>query len=111
MPVTRKSKAKYKSPIAAAIHESMRGAHRIGVIDKTTMREFDALCLTAVDDLSPAEIRTLREREKASQAVFASYLNVTTDLVSKWERGQKRPSGPALKLLSIVKAKGLEALA
>ena len=36
---------------------------------------------------------------------------VTTNLVSKWERGQKRPSGPALKLLSIVKAKGLEALA
>jgi putative transcriptional regulator len=89
----------------------MRGAHEVGVIDKTTMREFDALCLSTVEDLLPDDIRALREREKASQAVFASYLNVTTNLVSKWERGQKRPSGAALKLLSIVKAKGLEALA
>ena len=81
------------------------------MIDKTTMREFDVLCLSTVDALSPADIRALRERERASQAVFASYLNVTTNLISKWERGQKRPSGPAMKLLSIVKAKGLEALA
>ena len=100
-----------KSRIAEAIHETMRGAHSVGVIDKRTMREFDTLCLSAVEDLSPDEIRALREREKASQAVFASYLNVTTNLVSKWERGQKRPSGAALKLLSIVKAKGLDALA
>jgi putative transcriptional regulator len=105
------TKVRFKSPIAEAIHETMRGAHKVGVIDKKTMREFDALCLTAIEDLSPDEIRALREREKASQAVFASYLNVTTDLVSKWERGQKRPSGPALKLLSLVKTKGLEVLA
>lgn len=110
MPVTRRKNAKFKSRIAEAIHETMRGAHKVGIIDKTTMREFDALCLTTVEELSPNEIRALRERERASQAVFASYLNVTTDLVSKWERGQKRPSGPALKLLSIVKTKGLEAL-
>lgn len=109
--MTRKSKARFKSRIAGAIHETMRGAHRAGVIDKTTMREFDALCLSTVEELSSDDIRALRERERASQAVFASYLNVTTDLVSKWERGQKRPSGPALKLLSIVKAKGLDALA
>jgi putative transcriptional regulator len=89
----------------------MRGAHKVGVIDKRTMREFDVLCLSTVEELSPDEIRALRERERASQAVFASYLNVTTNLISKWERGQKRPSGAALKLLSIVKAKGLEALA
>jgi putative transcriptional regulator len=106
-----KAKSRYKSRIAEAIHETMRGAHKVGVIDKRTMREFDVLCLRTVEELSPDEIRALRERERASQAVFASYLNVTTNLVSKWERGQKRPSGAALKLLSIVKAKGLEALA
>jgi putative transcriptional regulator len=43
--------------------------------------------------------------------VFAQYLNVKTKLVSEWERGEKRPSGPSLKLLSIVKSKGLEAIA
>jgi putative transcriptional regulator len=109
--VTRKNKVRFKSRIAEAIHETMRGAHGVGVIDKRTMREFDVMCLTTVEELSPDDIRALREREKASQAVFASYLNVTTNLISKWECGQKRPSGTALKLLSIVKTKGLEALA
>jgi putative transcriptional regulator len=45
-----------------------------------------------------------------SQGVFAHYLNVKPKLVSEWERGEKRPSGPSLKLLSIVKTKGLDAI-
>ena len=57
------------------------------------MREFDELCLTRVRPLKPTEIRALRLREHASQAVFARYLNVTTGLVSQWERGEKRPQG------------------
>jgi DNA-binding transcriptional regulator YiaG len=66
-------------------------------MDKRTMREFDELCLTPVRQLKPAEIRSLRLREGASQAVFARYLNVTTGLVSQWERGEKRPQGASLK--------------
>ena len=45
-----------------------------------------------------------------SQPVFARYLNVSKNLVSEWERGVKRPGGPALRLLSIVSRKGLEAI-
>lgn len=75
------------------------------------MRRFDISCLTAVEELTPREIQALREREDVSQAVFAGYLNVRPGLVSQWERGEKKPSGPSLKLLAIVKAKGLEAIA
>jgi putative transcriptional regulator len=85
--------------------------HRVGQFDKETMREFDAACLTPVEQLSAREIQTMRERAGVSQAVFASYLDVKPKLVSEWERGEKKPSGPSLKLLSIVKAKGLEAIA
>ena len=46
-------------------------------------------------------------REKASQSVFAAYLNVTPGLVSQWERGEKHPQGASLKLLSLVAKKGL----
>jgi putative transcriptional regulator len=46
-----------------------------------------------------------------SQTVFANYLNVTPNLVSEWERGEKRPSGPALKLLSLVEKHGIAAVA
>ncbi|MCA7121262.1 MAG: helix-turn-helix domain-containing protein [Acidibrevibacterium sp.] len=57
------------------------------------------------------EIRALREREGASQAVFARYLNVTTGLISQWERGEKHPKGASLKLLSLVAKHGLETVA
>jgi len=75
------------------------------------MRGFDALCLTEVEELAPEEIRALRERENVSQPVFARYLNVTKSVVSQWERGEKRPRGPSLKLLNLVRRKGLQAIA
>ncbi len=102
---------KYKSEAMAAIHETMESLHDIDVIDKQTMRQFDRMCLTPVKMLSPEEIRSIREREHVSQNVFAHYLNITTGLVSKWERGEKKPAGASLKLLSLVDKKGLSAIA
>lgn len=45
-----------------------------------------------------------------SQQVFARYLNVSKNLVSDWDRGVKKP-GPALRLLTLIQKKGLEAIA
>ncbi|MGO9743560.1 MAG: helix-turn-helix domain-containing protein [Roseiarcus sp.] len=101
----------YRSPMMASIHETADGLHAAGVMDKQTMRKFDDACLTPVRPLAPEEIRALREREGASQAVFARYLNVTTGLISQWERGEKRPQGASLKLLSLVAEHGLGAVA
>ena len=95
----------------AAVHETAEDLYQAGGIDKQTMREFDDLCLTPVRPLSPEEIRSIRLREQASQAVFARYLNVTTSLVSQWERGEKHPQGASLKLLTLVSKKGLSAVA
>ncbi len=102
---------KYRSEPLAAIHETMEALRKVGAIDKQTMRRFDDACLTPVRPLTPKQIKALRERERVSQTVFANYLNVTPNLVSKWERGEKKPSGPALKLLSLVKKRGITAVA
>ena len=102
---------KYRSPLMGSVHETATGLHSAGLMDKRTMREFDVLCLTVVRPLRPREIRAVRLREGASQAVFARYLNVTTGLVSQWERGEKHPRGASLKLLTLVAKKGLEAVA
>ena len=56
-------------------------------------------------------VSAIREAQHVSQPVFARYLNVSKNLVSDWERGKKRPGGPALRLLSIIQRKGLEAVA
>jgi putative transcriptional regulator len=95
----------------ASVHETMEALHKVGAVDKQTMRGFDEASLTAVRPLSPKQIKALREREQVSQTVFANYLNVTPNLVSKWERGEKKPSGPALKLLSLVEKHGIKAVA
>jgi putative transcriptional regulator len=108
MTTTRK---KMHSGILTSVHKTATGLHNAGLVDRATMREFDALCLTPVEPLSPPEIRALREREQVSQPVFAHYLNVRKDAISKWERGEKKPDGPSLKLLNLVKAKGLKAIA
>ena len=104
-------KKMYKTKLHAALHETVEGLHRIGLADKKTMRQFDETCLTAIEDMPAREIARLREREGVSQQVFARYLNVPVTLVSQWERGERKPSGAAIKLLSIVKHKGLETIA
>jgi putative transcriptional regulator len=102
---------KYKSDALAAIHETVEALHEVGAISKKTLREFDEACLAPVQVMLPHEIRELRTRENLSQPVFAHYLNVSKNLISDWERGVKRPGGPALKLLTVVKKNGIQAIA
>ena len=80
-------------------------------MEVATLREFDALCLPPVKDYTPTQIKRIRAANKASQGVFAIYLNTSPSTVQKWEQGKKKPNGPSKKLLSIVERKGLAALA
>ncbi len=105
------TKREYRSEALGAIHETMTALESIGAIDKITMREFDAACLQPVQELEPQEIRALRERVHLSQSVFASYLNISKNLVSDWERGKRKPGGPALKLLNVIQKHGIEVVA
>ncbi len=104
-------KPKYKSDAFEAIHSSAAGMLRVGTIDKATMRRFDETCLTVPPAIEPAQIKQLREANNVSQPVFARYLNTSESTVEKWETGAKKPSGLALKLLSLVQRHGLRYLA
>jgi putative transcriptional regulator len=104
------TRRKFKSDAFEAIHSSATALHRVGAIDKTTMKGFDESCLTAPPVLKPAQIKKLRLRCRVSQPVFARYLNTSESTVEKWETGAKQPSGIALKLLFVVEKHGLEAL-
>lgn len=101
----------YKSRALAEAHENASDLYRLGLIDKKTVHGFDRSCLTPVKKLSPPAIRRIRARADVSQAVFASHLSVTVGVVSKWERGEKSPSGPAAKLLTLASTRGIEAIA
>jgi putative transcriptional regulator len=102
---------KTRSPILEAVHETATGLHKSGVMDQLTLREFDRLCLPPVEPLSPEQIKQIREASRVSQAVFARLLNTSLSTVQKWEIGQKKPTGTALKLLRLVEKRGLEIIA
>jgi putative transcriptional regulator len=100
-----------KTRLLSEVHETARGVARIGAIDKHTLRDLDALCLPPVRALSARQIKAIRSRTQMSQAVFAAVLNTSVSTVQKWEIGEKRPSGPSLKLLNVIERKGVKALA
>ena len=89
--------------------ETMRDLHEIGVVDKQTLRDFEAQALPP-PSYTADTIRNLRKRLHVSQGVFAAYLNASVSTVQKWENGEKKPSGAALRLLSVIDRKGLEVL-
>ena len=97
--------------ILEVVHGSAKELHDAGLMKDVTMREFDALCLPPVKEYTAVQIKRIRTQAKASQGVFAEYLNISKSTVQKWEQGQKKPNGPSLKLLNLVAEKGLEVLA
>lgn len=104
------TKEGYRSGPLRSLHLAAKDLHAVGAVDKATMRRFDLACLTPVEQLKPEAIRRIREAAKMSQSIFALALNVTPSLVSQWERGEKKPSGPSLKLLALADKRGIEAI-
>lgn len=100
----------HSSRILDEMHATARGLHRAGLINKRRMAEFDALRDLNVPAMPPEQIKRLRETAQMSQAVFACVLNTSVSTVQKWEIGDKRPSGPSLKLLSLIARKGVDAV-
>jgi putative transcriptional regulator len=117
--MTKQTKAKAelcgKARMRSEIVEAMRGLHKVGAVSdaalaKTTIRMLGKEALPKVAALSAAEIAAVREETGVSQAVMAAFLNVAVSTVSQWERGERHPTGAALKLLHVVKRSGIEAL-
>lgn len=96
------------SRILNEVHQSVMGLHKSGLVNKKTMREFDVLCLKNIHELKPEDIKQIREKEHVSQSLFAAYLNTSVSAIRKWESGEKKPSGMALRLLNLIQKKGLE---
>ena len=98
------------SRIIESVRSDLAALLDAGVIDKVTMREFSAAHPASVRDFTAADIRQLRERLRFSQPVFAHHLHTTASTVRKWEQGETRPTGPALKLLNVIAEKGIDAI-
>ncbi|RAM64817.1 helix-turn-helix domain-containing protein [Herbaspirillum rubrisubalbicans] len=98
------------SDIIESVRSDLSALAEAGAISKLTLRHFDALCPPQVREFSAQDIRRLRLSLKFSQPVFALHLHTTASTVRKWESGETRPAGPALKLLNLLADKGLQVL-
>jgi putative transcriptional regulator len=98
------------SDLLRSAHNTMAGLHRIGLVDKKTMQDFDELCFPKIIEMTASDIKALRQSLNLSQPVFALYLNTSKSTVSKWEQGDKKPNGIAQCLLNVIANKGLEVL-
>jgi putative transcriptional regulator len=101
---------KQKSRIIQEMEETIAGLHKAGVITKRSMQEFSALRNLSVKPMTPRHIKQLRSKTRLSQAVFAIAINTSLSTIQKWEAGDKAPSGPSLKLLSLIERKGITAV-
>jgi len=63
------------------MYEMAKGLYDISAIDVVTMRDYQSLHIPEVRDLSPQEIKTIRLKEKISQAIFAKFLNAAVHTV------------------------------
>ncbi len=117
--MTKQTRAKraprVKTRMRHEIVQAMRGLHKVGAVNdgelvKTTMKMLGKDSVPKVEAMSPTEIAAVRERTGMSQAVLAAFMNVAVNTVSQWERGERRPTGAALKLLHVVKDNGFDAL-
>ena len=98
------------SEILDIAHEMARDLCKVGAMDEITMRKIDELCLPTKRSFQPEDIRRIRSANHVSQAVLAAILGIGKTTVQQWEQGQKKPSGPAQRLLDLIDRKGLAAL-
>ncbi len=106
---TRTSKRPGRTAARGVEDEVLATAHRlavalnnVGAVDDLTMRDLDRLCLPSRPDYGASEVRRIRAGTRMSQPVFARLLGVDKSSVAQWERGAKRPSGPAMRLLEVL---------
>lgn len=55
-----------------------------------------------VHEVSLFDVKAIRGKVGMSQSEFASALGISVSTLRHWERGDRRPQGPALVLLNVV---------
>ncbi len=98
----RQARQVVEDEVLATAHALGAALHRVGAMDAATLRGLDALCLPPRPDYGSAEVQRIRAAARMSQPVFARLLGVDKSAVAQWERGAKRPSGPAARLLEVL---------
>ena len=78
-----------------------------GLTSQVTLRNFDERNASKYEEITGEQIKKLRGDLHISQGVLAKYMNMSPVSIQKWERGESKPTGAALRLLNIINNHGL----
>lgn len=73
--------------------------------EKLTLRTKTLTLPPPIKAINAKEIVAIRNKYGVSQAVFARLLNVPKVTEISWEKGRRKPTGAALRLLDLVRKK------
>ena len=72
---------------------------------KLTLRTRSMSLPEPIKPLRPKDVVAIRRHLNVSQSVFAVLLNVPKVTAISWEKGRRKPTGAALRLLDLVRKK------
>ena len=72
---------------------------------KLTLRTRAMTLPEPIESLRPKDVAAIRRQLNVSQSVFAAFLNVPKVTAISWEKGRRKPTGAALRLLDLVRRK------
>jgi len=70
---------------------------------KLTLRTTTVPLPPPVKPLTPSRVRSIRRKLNVSQPVFAAMMNIPAVTAASWERGRRKPTVAALRLLDIAR--------
>ncbi len=78
-----------------AFKELLTSIQQAGQIRRGTLKP------SRVTSFRPADVKSVREKLRASQTEFALMIGVSVATLRNWEQGRRTPDGPALALLRV----------
>lgn len=78
-----------------AFKELLASIRQAGRIRRGTLKP------SRVTTFRPADVKSVRDRLRASQTEFALMIGVSVATLRNWEQGRRTPDGPALALLRV----------
>ena len=94
------------SDILKSIRDDLESLCNENIVNKITLREFDKRNATKIEEITGDQNRNIRVKNHISQGVLAKCMNMSPVSIQKWERGESKPTGAALKLLNIINNHG-----
>lgn len=105
------TKLHFRNDILSGLHEAAVDMHAVGAMTDADLAKITRLAIKPIETISPEEIKAVRLANNVSQPVFAAVLNVSPNAVKSWEQGIRTPNGAALRMIDLIRSKGIDALA